>query len=124
MRLNPDCLRSIILLIESKSKLGKYYESSKLFVDLYSEYGSEVVDYHANYLDEANLIKIEARLISGNYIVDDLTPKGHEFANNVRDDGVWKETKSNAEKIGSFAINILSQVASNIIQAKLKEYLG
>ena len=54
----------------------------------------------------------------------DLTPKAHEFLANIRSDNLWRKTKSAASKIGSVALPVLQQIASNVVEGAVKSYFG
>lgn len=66
-----------------------------------------------NYFDAGDMITIS-----------DLSPEGHEFLNNIRDDTNWHKTKEVAGKIGSFSLNMLSQIATNIVTSLINTHTG
>lgn len=61
---------------------------------------------------------------TGSCSVVDLTPKAHEFINNIRKDTNWNKTKEVAGKVGSFSLNVLSQIATNVITSLINSYTG
>ena len=58
------------------------------------------------------------------YLIDDLTVKGHEFVNGIRDEKLWNKTKSIAAKIGAKSLDVFVQIASNVITELIKAELG
>ena len=53
-----------------------------------------------------------------------LSVSGHEFLENIRQDTNWNKTKEVAKSAGSTSIEILSNVASNLITALISKKLG
>ena len=127
MRLNPDCIRDILL----KAEEGYFtfvlpycrdlYDDYKPFEE-FEPYSDEQIEYHLRYLEEANLIKVDCPTCS--ISVMDLTVTGHEFIANIRDNNNWNKTKDIAKKVGSNSINSLVQIASNVVSAIINKHLG
>jgi DNA-binding PadR family transcriptional regulator len=90
---------------------------------LHREYDAADILYSVKQLTGNGLIEAtEKRVIRGHeYIIKDITPRGHEFLHNVRSSGVWTETKKRAKHIGSFALEVLSKIAMEIIMNKIEE---
>ncbi|CYU19790.1 DUF2513 domain-containing protein [Streptococcus suis] len=119
MKFNPEIARDILLDIE---ELHQYPES---FVFSASEkfnrakkYDIDMISYHCDKLAEAGYIKWAPQYASDVlYIgfIDGLTYDGHQFLESVRSEKIWRETKARTKKMGVVTINILSQIASNII---------
>ena len=117
MRLNPDCIRDILLQTENGS--FRIYHSSRnneaAFNDLefLKSYSFEEVTYHIKQCDLMNFIEISESI---KYIdIHDLYPEGHTFLANIRDDNNWNKTKNIAKNIGSFSLEALRDIAANII---------
>lgn len=79
-------------------------------------------------LKEANLINAATQ-----YYMDEPFPKinissitweGHKFLDNIRDDNVWKNTKSVLSKFTSTSISIISDVASQVISNIISKQLN
>ena len=118
MRLNPDCIRDIILHIEENSTLHSLFERSVIH-DALSNYDAHVIDYHVVYLSEAKYIKGLQRFLGGDYILQDLTPDGHKFAQDIRNDNIWEKTKSKANAIGAFSLDTLQQILVAVITSQI-----
>lgn len=116
MKLNPDCMRDIMLLVEDLPLNGELTPTN-LYNSLPS-YTQDELTYTCIKLEEANLIdayiiqadnaKILARIF-------DLTILGHEFVKNIHNDDVWSTVKTTASKVGSFSIKTLITIASKVI---------
>jgi len=50
-----------------------------------------------------------------------ITWAGHEFIDTVRDPEIWQKTKAGAEKLGSWTIKLLADMATGFIRAKAQE---
>lgn len=132
MRLDLDCVRDILLCVEENSGLYKsccFIESGppgleefhdtdiavpSYQLDLNKKYSNEALIYHVKYCSEADLITEAQYLTNDMLCVSDLTPKGHEFIANIRNESVWKKVKSAAAKIGVSSIPALLELASKI----------
>ncbi|WP_143454637.1 DUF2513 domain-containing protein [Ligilactobacillus salivarius] len=57
-------------------------------------------------------------------MVDNLTYEGHKFLDNIRDDKVWKDTKTILSKFSSVSLNFVSSVASDVISRLIQKQLG
>lgn len=129
MQLNPDCLRTVLLYIEENQEMNnngyikelKSWEIPKCI----PEYQSADVIYSIKQLYEYNFIncrKMDTREFM--CFIFDITPTGHEFLSNVKNDTVWNSTKENAKQIGSYSLGILSQIASAILTTVIKQKFG
>ena len=123
MKLNPDCCRAIMLAVEEKP-YGMIYTLGQLF-DKTSSYPHEDIAYSCLKLHEGGYLDVTtASPLLGSHsrqivAINDLTYAGHEFLENVRDDGIWKEAKSKSASVGSFALSVLSKVAAYVIANKI-----
>lgn len=126
MKLNPDCIRDILLSVEEicTSDRGMNYNGdSNDNPKLLSKYSCEEIVYHVQLCENYGLI------LNVNYrneddivyiFIKDLSPQGHTFIANVRKDDIWNETKSIAEKVGSLSLPTLAQISDNIITKRIE----
>ena len=47
-----------------------------------------------------------------------MTWEGHEFLDTVRDPEVWQKTKQGADRVGSWSVKLLADLASGFVRAK------
>lgn len=124
MKLNPDCIRDILLAVEELSDYDRSVSDSELskskFLISYSE--NEIL-YHVRQLTWSKMLQ-QADFYGECFDILDLSPQGHEFLNNIRSDDNWNKTKDFSGKIGSFAISTLQSVASSIMSISIQKYLG
>lgn len=95
MKLNFECVKDVLLFLEKELQLDDYFESIPLSVsDIHktlTQYTAKEIHYTLKKLAEEEYIcaKEESRQISTNeckyfYGVSDITFKGHQYLNSVR----------------------------------------
>ncbi len=123
MRLNPDCIRDILLYVEENTD----DEISSVSVDSLQEnltqYDKNTLFYHIRRMDSANLFDDVAYWDNEPQLISNLSWTGHEFIENVRNSNNWETTKSIAKKVGSTSFNVLSTIATNVVSELIKSYL-
>lgn len=125
MKLNPDCIRDILLLME-EADYEEIIEAHTLFQSL-SQYDKNTISYSVKKMVEADLIT--ACITNGDdyseiQYLNDITYYGHEFLNDIRSDSIWKNVKEIGTQIGSNSVNALTQIATGVMTALIKNYLG
>lgn len=125
MKLNLDCIRDILLIVESNN-FGAYMTLDCLSKKL-PIYSRDELHYCCLKLHEGNYLELLTVNMSGTHLPEiksifDLTLEGHEFLGNIKNDTNWNKTKTIAKEVGSFSLNtvkdIAVQVISNIINSK------
>ena len=120
MKLNPDCIRDILITVEEHSDFSNQteYKAEQPFETL-SQYSHEEIIYHIRQCENSDLI-YGVNYYDGGCHTDilDLSPKGHEFLANMRNDSVWKKVIS---KGAGASLPILIELAKEIA---LKHFLG
>lgn len=125
MRLNPDCIRDILMECEERCTPYKnaVFRPQTVFSRGENEYSWEETLYHLRQCELSGFFTRASRELSGAYRVIDITPKAHEFLENIRSDTVWKKTKETAAKAGSLSIDVLKTCASTVIAGIIKKSL-
>lgn len=126
MRLNPDCIRDILMECEERCTPYKsaVFKSQDQFARGENKYHWEETLYHLRQCELNGFFTRTSRDLSGKFRVIDITPKAHEFLENIRSDTVWKKTKETASSAGSLSIEILKTCASAVISEIVKKRLG
>jgi len=146
LKLDLDCVRDILLCVEENTGVRNrcVFVDTAISEDLRSagvrilepknyqrgmvdEYGIDAVMYHVKYCCDADLIsihKIRAPYDAYTVCVDDLTPKGHDFLANIRDNKIWDGVKAVAGKVGSKSLEAVTQIAANVITELIKRQFG
>ena len=65
------------------------------------------------FLLDANFIE----MVNGGII--DITPKGRDYLNNIRNSDIWEKTKLKLQPLGAVAFDIVSEVGKSYIFSKL-----
>lgn len=124
LRLNPDCIRDILLSVEEKcdteNDLTLPYEKN----DVLNEYSNNELMYHVKQCDLSGFFYGASEDLSGDYCITDLSPIGHEFLSNIRKDTVWNDVKGVANKVGSSSLKALMQISTSVMTELIKSQLG
>ena len=112
MRLNPDCVRDILLVVEDETTAThrSAYPSAE-FNALDEKYSPEVVLYHVIQCLEYGYFRDAEDLGQMGILIPDLSPSGHEFLANIRNATVWNGVTDVAEKVGATSLTALTQIA-------------
>lgn len=125
MKLNPDCMRDVLIVMESAGYLEELSPSA--VYESLPAYSEDEINYSIIKLKEAGFIDaIIKEYNSGVAILrlDDITYIGHQFLANVRSDNIWNDVKQVSKKVGSNSISAISQIATGVISAIIKAQLG
>lgn len=119
MKLDLDCVRDILLATEEMSQPFVTLTSDSYYSNQYtSKYDENTLAYHFNQLMLSDLIYPPKNCrvdLSGTYYIMDLTPQGHKFISDIRQDTNWRKVKTVAQKVGSYSLDAISQIATSVI---------
>ena len=124
MKLNPDCIRAILLAVEEVCDMNHYFDSCLDLDKISGDFSQEEIFYHARQCDLAGFFYNCNRDLSGSFSVFDLSPAGHEFLANIREDGIWTDVKAISAKVGSKSLSVLTEIASGVVTQIIKSRLG
>lgn len=126
MKLNPDCIRDLLLDIEAKSTFDNVViYSEEEDEPLFNKYGVDTIFYHIHQADYAGFFIGEVTYtLDLSAIIIDLSPEAHEFLANIRQDTNWNKTKSIASKVGSFSLNVLKDISIEVISKVISDQLN
>lgn len=126
MKLNPDCIRDILLSVEDACDFNKKLIYSRdTDIQRLQKYSHDEIIYHTRQCKLSELI-IGSKMFDGgeSCIIGDLSPAGHEFLANIRKDTVWNGVKSVAGKVGATSLSALTQIAANVVTELVKAQFG
>lgn len=137
MKLNQNCVRDIMLYIESKTRPGMvlsirdfYYPENneyKVVKDL-NKYDQETIEYTLMKLSETKYIDGNPSFMSNNqligYTIKSLTWEGHKFVDTIRDPKIWSGTKKVLSHLESTSITLLSTVATKVLEDYISKNTG
>lgn len=125
MRLNPDCMRDILLVVEENLQLNGSLPMSDL-LPLLPGYSKDEITYTCLKLNEANLLNIFKVDYPGGAFVNDIceiTYNGHQFLENIRNQSTWETVKQKLSLLGSSSVPVIMSVASQVILNKISSSL-
>lgn len=79
MKLNPDCVRDILLAVEEGCDIGKGVSIPGPNCSCLQSYNESEVLYHVRQCDLSGFLYQAKTDLLGTYTIRDLTPAGHEF---------------------------------------------
>lgn len=135
MTINYDCMRDLLLVLESEIKLNEELETNWLNNEQISllinsekqKYTMPDIAYATIMLEEAEFIDAEIQY-AGNAISDiiysGITYKGHLYLEKIRPQTVWNEVKGVCRKIGAFSVDIILQVATKVVTNSINQQYG
>ncbi len=134
MQMNIDCLKDVLQYCvdnidyeedgdswNTKSvNLFMMYESPKL------KYDKKDIMRSVLKLDECGFIKVSTKFPNNKpYLercsIEDVTYRGYQFIESVREPSVWEKTKSIAGKVGNHTLNFIESVAHDVAVEAGKE---
>lgn len=122
MKLNPNCVREVLLAVESCSFDERI--SLGALTNRLPDFSEEDISYTCLKLEEGgylDLVKVpmlhmplpEIAAIKG------MTYFGHEFLESIRESSNWDKVKAIAQKAGTFSLSALGSIAQEVIQASI-----
>lgn len=127
MKLNPDCIRDILLEVEDQTDYTNSlsYSTSEPKPKRWNRYDHAEIIYHIKQCERSELLVDVMYYEDGDYIeISDLSPEGHQFLANVRQDSIWNNTKAIANKVGSKSLGTLLQISTAVITELIKAQCG
>lgn len=143
MKLNPDCLRDIMLLVEDRisvetavenpNGLRKFsYVSIPCLVRLLSgSYSREEIIYHVVQLSESGYLKTDFSFATSEMFgyfylntIYHITPKGHDFIANIGEKESWAKTSAVLKSLKSISLSVIETVAKGITSAIVNQYIA
>lgn len=123
MKLNPDCIRDILFVVENNATYSNDVSEETIFKELDSKYPREEILYHVRQCEHSGLF-LQVVHYFGSFSIQDLSPYGHQFINDIRQDNNWSKTKEIAKSVGSFSLDVLKVISSQVITNLISNQLG
>lgn len=129
MKLNYDCIRDILLTIESQTTPMSMTTND--FFSLLPNYSSTELTYCCWKLYEAGYLTLytfKPPFSSSESItirlIGDLTFKGHEFLADIKPVKTWEKIAPALRKFGSASFSTVANIASAITTDVIKNFIG
>ena len=130
MKLDYDCLRSLLLKLEDFENLDGdlHYQYTTLndMAEALPEFPKNMIAYTTLKAKEGNLINASIMNADGCIYActySSLTYDGHQFLDNVRNNNIWNKTKSIAKELGCTSLRSLLSISEKIILAMIQSQL-
>lgn len=122
MKLLEDNVRNVLLDMEEHMKLHDDWTNEDIMdASRRTKISSDDYVYTIDsLLDGGYIIGKRQRTMGGYiYMIKSISFIGHQFLDTVRSPEIWRQTKSLTSKFEGVTIEILSQVATNLISKQL-----
>lgn len=122
MELNHDKVRLLMLAMDKYQDIHGMGETAASAFGEKNGLSRDQLAYMVDRLNEGGLISGKVTWGSDRPMSIDprnLTFKGHEYLDNIRDPEIWKQTKSIAAKAGSVSLDLMSSIAAKVITKAL-----
>ena len=126
MKLNYDCVRSVLLTVEKSKTIDEELNLNPLTVETIFEqlpkYEDNEILYTIEKLKEAGYINAALQFAAGHFIdgaVSSITYSGHEYLDNIREPEVWRKVKAMLKNAGTITLPLISQAAQMLIGSQL-----
>lgn len=126
MKLNYDCVRSVLLTVEKSKTIDEELNLNPLAVETIFEqlpkYEDSEILYTIEKLKEAGYINAALHFAAGHFIdgtVSSITYRGHEYLDNIREPEVWRKVKAMLKNAGATTLPLISQAAKMLIGSQL-----
>jgi hypothetical protein len=122
MQRDMDLVRDLLLRIDADNEMNGQRE---FMFETPEELGFsgrsvEELAYHIELLIEAGFVKGQISLGMPLHVISKLTWNGHEFLDNIRDEGIWGKTKKRLSGLSSVGLSVVAEIA----KAEIKKHLG
>ncbi len=125
MKLNPDCVRDLLLDIEDRTDIQQpaTYAFDSPMEGRLARYTNDEIEYHLEQCELNGYLFGYKSYTGESAEVKYLSPAGHTFLADIRSDTVWNHTKTVAGKIGAWSLDTLSKIAVNVVGEMIKRQM-
>ena len=118
MRLNPDCVRDILLSAEEMAD-GKKLIAWDCSVQ-FRKYSADVFRYHVLQCQRYDYF-VDGGFVGSTDIFhfSDISPKAHDFLANIRDNSMWNKVKKKMVELGVSSLEQIPVIAAAVVKAQL-----
>ena len=125
MKLNPDCIRDVLLHLEENLKIKEGHKFTEINLNQLKEalpkYEENDIFYSVYNLHQIRFIEGRISDVSNMKMffceINNITWNGHQFLNTIRPKSIWDATKSGASKLGIMSMHALSTIAMKVAEA-------
>nr|WP_300169225.1 DUF2513 domain-containing protein [uncultured Flavonifractor sp.] len=120
MRLDPDCVRDVLLAIEG-TELGEYISPRTLHRTL-PQYSEAEIEYTCLILSDGDFLQVMTVEMPGQEMpgvksIIRLTFQGHEFISKIRDPQRWPKLQKAVSAVRDYSLSALNAIANGATAA-------
>lgn len=134
MRLNPDCIRAVLLEIEKQHTITQRHDGTmrKGSVSIYNLYNAllsfsnEDIFYAVYNLDQAGYLCVSIQWLNNvatECEINHITYEGHEFLDRIRDEKRWAAIQRGMSAVASYSLSAINALAEGAISGAVSAYL-
>lgn len=136
MKLNPDCIRAVMIEIEKMWELDIDYHGNIRMGNLdintlyqaLPEFDKKDVFYSLYNLDQAGYIDISIMWADGGVAyyctVNHMTFSGHEFLNKIRDTKNWNKVQKGLNAVRNYSLDAITALSEGFTNAAISTVLN
>lgn len=125
MKLNPDCVRDILLFIENGTDLKTPITFTESSVSLsFPQYPAAETMYHLRQCELSGFFEKVSHGYGDLFTVSYLSPAGHEFISYLRNDTFFSKVKHVGKELGIETLKGFLQIATTASTVLIKNYFG
>ena len=129
MKFNPDCMRDVLLYLEENLTYSPELRLQFISIQDLDKNLPHTIQEIANMvlvLDDADFIDA-SRFDTGDQLcellVSRITYSGYQLIESIRPQPVWEKVLSVGKKVGSFSLNVISQISSGVLTSMVNAFL-
>lgn len=123
MKLNPDCVRDILLTTEDLTGYNRTFTYPSDECLRLQRYMNDEIMYHICQCGKFDFIEVE-NTMDDSFEIYDLTPKGYEFLANIRNDSFFSKVKNICKELGLSSLQDITHIANNASALIIKSHFG
>ncbi|WP_296878431.1 DUF2513 domain-containing protein [Thomasclavelia sp.] len=132
MKLNPDYVRYCLIWLEENLNYGNEVMSGIMTNKIIEKYDldnstKDSILYAIKQLHDSHMIQAKPLTeLSSNqhYVIFDITPAGHEFLADIRNDNVWEKVKEKGKELGVSSLKSLMTIAERVVSTIIISNIG
>lgn len=116
MKLDYDLIRNLLLRIEDKTDGVTNFYYQDIVGNHFTTVPTSAVEYHIKFLYDSGFVQCPR---SSHLHIIDITPKGRDYLDNVRNVDIWEKTKDKANSLGPVTLDVIKELAKSLILGHL-----
>lgn len=135
MKLNPDCIRAVMLEVEKTWELrldhsGNIRKECMNLHQLYAaldDYDRRDIFYSVFNLKQAGFLDANIHYADNGTVyhcsINHMTYAGHEFLDRIRDSKHWAKIKAGLDHVRNYSLDAISAVAEGVANAAIAAFI-